>query len=135
MKVNETNKALYEAAFITGGEYASAIQEPSWKPSIDENQIEEWQGDNKGNYVPATPLGYRDYKESRLEGLKNILAQEEYVDLTDNRLHNLKREDEIIKQYDKINTDNGEFVVTGDDEDIFYVVNVENNKYYVEYIK
>lgn len=49
------------------------------------------------------------------------------------KLHNLKKDDDIIKQYGKIKTDSGESVVTGDDEDKFYVVNAENITYYVDY--
>ena len=86
-------------------------------------------------YVPATPLGYRDYTESRLIGLKNILDQVPCVDLTNNKLHELKREDNTIKQYDKIKTDKGDFVVVDDDENMFYVVDGDNHLYYVEYVK
>ena len=133
MKVNEINKALYEIAFIQNGEYG--YNENNWKPSIDENEIEEMCSDDDGNYTPATPLGYRDYKESRLQGLKNIFDQHPSVDLTNDKLHNLKREDNEIRQYDKIKTDKGEFIVAGDDEEKFFVVNKENKTYYVDYIK
>ena len=70
MKVNEINKALYEIAFIQNGEYG--YHENNWNPSIDERDIETMCDDGEGNYVPATPLGYRDYKESRMQGLKNM---------------------------------------------------------------
>lgn len=144
MEINEKNKALYEKAFIGDGEYT--LYELSWKPSIDEREIEEWSGDDEGNWIPATPLGYRNYIISRTEGLKNILGQEDFVDLTDDKLHHIKREDNAIKLYDRIKTDNGEFVVTGDDENKFFVIAVgddinpdtnTNNMaaFYVEYEK
>lgn len=133
MQINEINKQLYESAFIQNGEYG--YHENNWKPSIDEREIDTMCEGDDGNYVPATPLGYRDYAESRLVGLKNILDQVPCVDLTNDRLHNLKREDNIIKQYDKINTDKGDFVVVSDDENMFYVVDGNNHLYYVEYVK
>ena len=144
MEINEKNKALYEKAFIGDGE--CTLYELSWKPSIDEREIEEWSGDDEGNWIPATPLGYRNYIISRAEGLKNILGQEDFVDLTDDKLHHIKREDNVIKLYDRIKTDSGEFVVTGDDENKFFVIAVSedinpdtntNNMaaFYVEYEK
>lgn len=133
MKVNEINKDLYEIAFIQNGEYG--YHENNWKPSIDENEIEEMCGDDEGNYTPATPLGYRDYKESRKQGLKNIFDQYPAVDLTNDKLYNIKREDDLLKQYDKIKTDNGEFIVINDTEDKFFVVNPDNKTFYVEYVK
>ena len=144
MEINEKNKALYEKAFIGDGEYT--LYELSWKPSIDEREIEEWSGDDEGNWIPATPFGYRNYIISRAEGLKNILGQGDFVDLTDDKLHHIKREDNVIKLYDRIKTDSGEFVVTGDDENKFFVITVSedinpdtnaNNMaaFYVEYEK
>ena len=130
MKINEDNKRLYELAFIENGKYGYNGQ--NWNPSIDERGIDTM-GDDEGNYTPATPLGYRDYKESRLQGLKNIFDQYPSVDLTNDKLHNLKREDNEIRQYDKIKTDKGEFIVAGDDEEKFFVVNKENETYYVNY--
>jgi hypothetical protein len=135
MKVNEKNKVLYESAFIPGGEYADFTQEPNWKPSIDARDIETMCSPDGEHWIPATPLGYRDYSESRIEGLNKIISQEECVDLTDDKLHQVKMEDETIRLYDKINTDNGEFVVIGDDEDKFYVANSEDKRFYVEYLK
>ena len=132
MKVNEINKTLYEIAFIQNGEYG--YNENNWKPSIDENEIEEMCDDDDGNYIPATPLGYRDYKESRLQGLKNIFDQYPSVDLTNDKLYNIKREDDLLKQYDKIKTDNGEFIVVNDTEDKFFVVNPDNKTFYIEYV-
>lgn len=133
MKVNEINKALYEIAFIQNGEYG--YHENNWKPSIDEREIDTMCGDDEGNYTPATPLGYRDYKESRLQGLKNIFDQYPSVDLTNDKLHNIKREDDLLKQYDKIKTDKGDFIVVNDTEDKFFVVNKDNKTFYVEYVK
>ena len=131
MEVNEINKELYESAFIENGEYGyhGAI----WKPDIDEREIKEFCGDEEGNYKPATPLGYRDYTESRLIGIKNILDQHPSVDLTNDKLHHLKREEARIKRYDKIKTDVGKFVVTGDDETNYYVVNSDGKLFSVEY--
>lgn len=131
MEINETNKALYEKAFIGDGEYT--LYELSWKPSIDEREINEWSGDDEGHYKPATPLGYRDYTESRLEGIRNILSEGESVDLTNDLFHQLKKEDGTIKKYDKIVTDKGDFVVTGDENDRYFIVDSENNSYYVAY--
>lgn len=133
MEINEINKQLYESAFIQNGEYG--YHENSWKPSIDERELDTMCCCDGDKYVPATPLGYRDYTESRLIGIKNILDQVPCVDLTNDKLHELKREDNIIKQYDKIKTDKGDFVVTCDDENKFFVVNRENHLFYVEYVK
>lgn len=133
MEINEINKQLYESAFIQNGEYG--YHENSWKPSIDERELDTMCCGDDDKYVPATPLGYRDYTESRLIGIKNILDQVPCVDLTNDKLHELKREDNIIKQYDKIKTDKGDFVVTCDDENKFFVVNRENHLFYVEYVK
>ena len=133
METNTINKELYESAFIENGEYG--YHGRHWNPSIDENQISEWAGDDEGNYMPATPLGYRDYQISRIEGIKNILSQPTYVDLTEDRLHHVKKDEGIIKLYDKIKADQGEFVVCGESEDHWYVVNSENRVYYIEYEK
>ena len=131
MNINENNKRLYELAFIENGEYGYNCQK--WNPSIDERDIDTMCEDEDGNYKPATPLGYREYTKSRLQGLKNIFDQYPSVDLTNDKLHNLKREDNEIRQYDKIKTDKGEFIVAGDDEEKFFVVNKENKTYYVDY--
>lgn len=131
METNETNKSLYEKAFIGDDEYT--LGELNWKPDIDERAIEDWSGDNEGHYKPATPLGYRDYTESRLEGIRNILSEGESVDLTNDSFHQLKKEDGAIKKYDKIVTDKGDFVVTGDEDDRYFIVDSENHSYYVAY--
>lgn len=133
MEINITNKLLYEEAFIENGEYG--YHGRNWNPSIDENQISEWSGDDEGHYVPATPLGYRDYKISRLEGLQNIINQEEAVDLRNDELHNVVKESGRIKLYDKLITDNGAFVVVGEVDDRFFVADINDNRYYVEYAK
>ena len=131
MEVNEINKELYESAFIENGEFG--YHGATWKPDIDERKVKEYSGDEDGNYYPATPLGYRDYKESRLVGLKNIFDQFPCIDLTEDRFHHLKREEAGIKRYDKIKTDVGEFIVTGDDETNYYVVNQDGKLFSVEY--
>ena len=140
MDINEVNKKLYEDAFISNGEYGDLN---NWKPSIDEREIEESCEKEDGTWIPATPLGYRDYEISRLEGIKNILSQESSRVFTYDDAHNIKREDGILKLYDKItlitDTTNDvqttmDLVVVGDDENNFYVVDKENHRYYIEYI-
>ena len=134
MQINEINKELYESAFIQNGEYG--YHENDWKPSIDEREIETMCEDEDGNYVPATPLGYRDYKISRKQGLENIFSQNPCVDLTlDDKLHNVRREDNTIRQYDKIKYNDNFFIVVGDDEEKFYVINPENKLFCVKYLE
>ena len=134
MQINEINKELYESAFIQNGEYG--YYENTWKPSIDEREIETMCEDEDGNYVPATPLGYRDYKISRKQGLENIFSQNPCVDLTpDDKLHHVRREDNTIRQYDKIKYNDNFFIVVGDDEEKFYVVNPENKLFCVKYLE
>ena len=137
MDINEFNKDLYEKAFIASGEYGNCN---SWKPSIDESEISEWCDKGDGHYVPATPLGYRDYAISRLEGLRNILALEDSdVDLDYEDAHNIKRDDGTIKLYDKFKMtvqDGGErcFVIVGDNETRFFVENENGERYYILYV-
>ena len=134
MQINEINKELYESAFIQNGEYG--YHENAWKPSIDEREIDTMCEDENGNYVPATPLGYRDYKISRKQGLENIFCQNPCVDLTpDDKLHHVRREDNTIRQYDKIKFNDNFFIVVGDDEEKFYVVNPENKLFCVKYLE
>ena len=130
MEINEVNKKIYEDAFISNGEYGDLN---SWKPSIDEREIHDWEEDMKGNSRPATPLGYRSYQFSRTEGLTNILSTESARVFTYEDAHNIKREDNILKQYDKVTIDGTDYVVTGDDEDKFYIATPDSNLYYVEY--
>jgi hypothetical protein len=132
MKINETNKALYEIAFIENGEFG--YHGATWKPDIDEREISEMSETQDGNWIPATPLGYRDYSESRKQGLKNIFDQYPAVNLTDDKLHQIQRDSEIIRKYDKIKTDQGDFIVTGDDEDKYYVVDQTGKLFCVEYL-
>lgn len=131
MLINEENKRLYESAFIGDGEYN--LHCLSWKPDIDERNIEESCEGPDGSWIPATPLGYRDYSISRIEGLNNILGCMVAVDLSDDKLHHVKRSEKLIKKYDKIHTDNGDFVVIGDTETQFFVVDGTGHTYYVEY--
>jgi len=133
MEINEKNKELYESAFIENGEYG--YHGKNWNPDIDEREIDTMCEGEDGNYVPATPLGYRDYSISRLAGLRNILDQVPCVDLTNDRFHHLKKDDNTIKKYDKIRTDKGDFVVTGDSEGYYYVVNADNRQFYIEWEK
>lgn len=139
MEINEINKRLYELAFIQNGEYGYHDNN-TWKPSIDEMEIEEHCEDEDGHYVPATPLGYRDYKLSRIQGIINILDQVPCVDLRNDKYHHVRREDNVIKLYDKIKTDKGNFVVCGeqpgdDDTYYYYVVDATNHLYSVKYEK
>lgn len=134
MEVNEINKELYEAAFIQNGEYG--YSQNTWKPSIDERQIHECCEDENGNYVPATPLGYRDYKISRMQGIQNIMSQVPCVDLTNDRFHHIKKSDNVIKLYDKIKINDDEFfIVVGDYDNEYFVVSETNHRYRVAYEK
>ena len=114
MENNEVNKKLYESAFVSDGTFGDLN---NWKPDIDERLIEESTEDENGNWIPATPLGYRDYKLSREEGLNTI-----FYESTPSRVftledaHNIKREDNIIKKYDLITIDKSNYIVVGDDE-------------------
>lgn len=134
MEINEVNKKLYEDAFIADGEYGYLND---WKPSIDEREITESCEDENGNWIPATPIGYRDYKISRQKGLENILLSPGVKRFTKEEIHNIRREDNVVKQYDKIVIDNADYsrayVVVGDDETKFYVTDDENQLYCVSY--
>lgn len=133
MEINEINKQLYEAAFIENGEFG--YHGNNWTPSIDEREIETMCCGEDGNYVPATPLGYRDYNISRIQGLQNIFDQIPCIDLTEDKFHHLVREENTIKQYDKIKTDKGDFIVCGDSEEQYFVVNKNNHLFCVDYVK
>ena len=134
MEINEINKELYELAFIQNGEYG--YHENNWKPSINEREIETYCQGEDGRYVPATPLGYRDYKESRIQGIKNILDQYPCVDLTDDKHLQIKKGDNTVRLYDKIKVDNERyFVVCGYDEYKYFVVDDSNNVYSIEFEK
>ena len=131
MEINEVNKKLYESAFVSDGTLGDLN---NWKPDIDERLIEESTEDENGNWIPATPLGYRDYKLSREEGLNTVFYESvpsRVFTLED--AHNIKREDNIIKKYDLITIDKSNYIVVGDDETKFYIVNEDDHKYYLEY--
>ena len=131
MENNEVNKKLYESAFVSDGTFGELN---NWKPDIDERLIEESTEDENGNWIPTTPLGYRDYKLSRKEGLNTIFHESvpsRVFTLED--AHNIKREDNIIKKYDLITIDKSNYIVVGDDETKFYIVNEDDHKYYLEY--
>ena len=131
MEINEVNKKLYESAFVSDGTFGDL---DNWKPDIDERLIEECCEDQDGNCIPATPLGYRDYKLSREEGLNTVFYESvpsKVFTLED--AHNIKREDNIIKKYDLITINKSNYIVTGDDETRFYVVDKDDHKYYIEY--
>jgi len=137
MEINVKNKELYEKAFITNGEYGVELNN-AWTPSIDENEISEWctTTNEKGEevYIPATPLGYRDYLESRIEGIKNILEQPADNAFTLDSLYQIKKEDNKLKLYDKIIIDGtSQYVVAGEDIDRFFLINELNKKFYVLY--
>ena len=131
MEINEVNKKLYEDSFISDGEYGDLN---NWKPDIDERFIEESCEDENGNWVPATPLGYRDYKLSREEGIRNIIYNTDAARaFTYEDAHHIKRADNIIKKYDKITIDNTPYVVTGEDSVNYYIVAEDNHLYYLAY--
>lgn len=131
MEINEVNKKLYESAFVSDGTFGDL---DGWKPDIDERLIEESCEDEDGNWIPATPLGYRDYKLSREEGLNTVFYESvPSRTFTSEDVHNIKREDNIIKKYDLITIDKSNYIVTGDDETRFYVVDKDDHKYYIEY--
>lgn len=137
MEINKINKELYELAFIQNGEFG--YHENNWKPSINENEIDTMCENEDGIYVPATPLGYRDYKKSRAQGLQNIFDQYPSVDLTNDKYHHIKRNSGEIKLYDKIKVDVNdeikEFIVIGDVEDMYFVVSAEDKLYSIAYEK
>lgn len=131
MEINEVNKKLYESAFVYDGTLGDLN---NWKPDIDERLIEESTEDENGNWIPATPLGYRDYKLSREEGLNTVFYESvpsRVFTLED--VHNIKREDNIIKKYDLVTIDKSNYIVIGDDETMFYVVDKDDHMYYIEY--
>lgn len=131
MEINEVNKKLYESAFVSDGTLGDLN---NWKPDIDERLIEESTEDENGNWIPATPLGYRNYKLSREEGLNTVFYESvpsRVFTLED--VHNIKREDNIIKKYDLITIDKSNYIVIGDDETKFYIVDVDDNMYCIEY--
>ena len=131
MEINEVNKKLYESAFISDGTFGDL---DNWKPDIDESLVEESIADENGNWIPATPLGYRDYKLSRKEGLDTIFHKSvpsRVFTLED--AYNIKREDNIIKKYDLITIDKNNYIVVSDDESMFYVVNEDDHTFYIEY--
>ena len=131
MEVNQNNKKFYELAFIENGEYGYHGSE--WHPSINEREINNY-CEKDGKYFPATPLGFRDYKESRKQGLKNIFDQYPSVDLTNGKIFKLKRDEGLIKQYDKIKSDEGEFIVVCDNEEMFLVVDTNDKLFSVNYL-
>lgn len=136
MEINQINKELYERAFIQNGEYGYH-ENATWTPSIDEREIEEMCSSDGEHYVPATPLGWRDYAICRRQGLENIFSQYPCVDLSqDDGLHKVRRADNTIRQYDKIKRAEDDFyVVVGDDEDKFFVVNLDGDVFCVAYLK
>lgn len=135
MEINEVNKKLYEDAFVSDGTFGDI---DGWKPDIDERLIEVSCEDEDGNWIPVTPLGYRDYKISRAEGLNNILSQDAARLFTYEDIHTIKKEDNILKQYDKITINNDgntdDYIVINDDETRFYVIDGTGHLYYIDYI-
>lgn len=132
MEINEVNKKIYEDSFVSDDEYGDLN---NWKPDIDERLIEESCQDENGSWCPATPLGYRDYKLSREEGIRNIIYNTDASRaFTYEDAHNIRKEDNIIKKYDKITIDNKPYVVTGEDVNCFYIINENKHLYYIEYV-
>ena len=131
MEINEVNKKLYESAFVSDGTFGDLN---NWKPDIDERLIGESCEDENGNWIPATPLGYRSYKLSREEGLNTVFHESVSSRVfTLEEVHNIKKEDNIIKKYDLITIDKSNYIVIGDDETRFYIVDKNDHKYYIEY--
>lgn len=131
MEINEVNKKLYESAFVSDGTFGDL---DNWKPDIDERLIRESVEDENNNWIPATPLGFRSYKLSREEGLNTVFYESvPSRTFTYEDVHNIKREDNIIKKYDLITIDKSNYIVVGDDETRFYVVDKDDHKYYIEY--
>ena len=133
-------KAIFDNSsyYLVMGLRKQAAEDLAQLLDINENEIEEWCGrtDDDGNerWVPATPLGYRDYEISRAEGLKNIFAQEEVTATFDyDAFHSIKKEEVPFKQYDKIVYDDTPYIVVGDDDEKFYIVDEYGDKYYVNY--
>lgn len=133
MLVNEKNKNFYESAFIGDGEYKLPIL--AWKPDIDERNIEESCEGPDGSWVPATPLGYRDYSISRMEGLKNIIDNAPAILMTMDELHNIKKSDNRLNKYDHLRIEENDFIVAGDDETRFFLVSDDNHLFFVEYLE
>lgn len=132
MEINDCNKQIYESAFIGDGEYT--LYELSWKPDIDERNIEESCEGPDEKWVPATPLGYRDYSISRLEGLKNIFEQTKCnCEFQDESFREIKRSDNKLQKYDHIRIYESHYVVVGDSENCYYIVDREGNQFYVDY--
>lgn len=132
MEINDCNKQIYEKAFILNGEYA--LHTPTWKPDIDERNIEESCEGPDGKWVPATPLGYRDYSISRLEGLKNILEQTlPVIEFSDESFREIKCADNKLQKYDHIRIYESHYIVVGDSENCYYIVDREGNQFYVDY--
>ena len=53
MEINEINKQLYESAFIQNGEFGYHSNN-TWKPSIDERELDTMCCGDGDKYVPAT---------------------------------------------------------------------------------
>ena len=132
MKINEVNKEIYEKAFISDGTYGDLC---GWKPSINEDEIHESCEYSDGTWGPATPLGYRDYKVSRAEGLNNLFTQEPSISLTYDEAHEVTQDNVPFKQYDKITIEGTEYIVTGEnyEKDRYYLVDDKDHRFYIEY--
>lgn len=132
MEINIKNKELYESAFVPNGEYKAAHD--GWKPSIDEREIMDMCETEDGQCIPATPLGYRDYTEARLDGLGKILTQPADAVFENDSLHNIEKGDSRLMMYGKISINGDDYVVVGDDDENFYFVNGDNHMFYVSYV-
>lgn len=112
MEINEKNQCLYHKAFIQDGSFQVSN---NWKPSINESEIDCVCRQDDGTVIPATPLGFRDYLTSRLEGISNILDQEPDITMTIDELKNCKKGEEPFKVYDHIYVSDRDehFVIVG----------------------
>lgn len=133
MEINLKNQDLYHKAFVSEDGWGDAV---IWRPSINESEIEDWSCTLDGKVVPATPLGFRDYSEGRLDGVKSILKQEPDVTMTLNELSHCKKGQEPFKQYDHlyVSDQDDHFVIAGYDnaQQNILVVSVDSYTYSVK---
>lgn len=129
MKTNEFNEVIYKKCF-TGWNIPCSIDESdvdNYCNKINENGEEIW--------IPATPLGCRDYLESRKEGIEKIIDYTPALTFDLDHLHTLKKGEEPFKLYDHLSIPDTEkdFVVSAEKEDRFFIVDRDNHLYYIEY--
>ena len=129
MKINEINEVIYKQCF-TGWHNSCSIDESeidTHTSYTNENGEEIW--------IPATPLGCRDYLESRKEGIEKIIDHTPALTFDLDYLYTLKKGEEPFKLYDHLSIPDTEkdFVVSAEKEDRFFIVDRDNHLYYIEY--